>query len=106
MCAFIQKKLVGNSYISTNVTLIMDNFRFCHRDSVKSIPTNNRINFMYLPAYFSQLNLIKQFFLAIKSCYTSIKPLLKQKSKMISKLELILNENTKDLNRFYRNMRR
>ncbi|KAF7685632.1 hypothetical protein CDIK_3619, partial [Cucumispora dikerogammari] len=106
LCAFIQEKLIGNSYITTNDTLIMDNCRFYHRADVKSLLTNNRMNFMYLPAYSPQLNPIEEFFSALKSRYTSIKPLPKQKSEIISRLELILNENTGDLSGFYRNMRR
>lgn len=103
---FISFELVHHFIKNRNDVLIMDNCRFHHRLDVKHYLTTNNINFLYLPAYSPQLNPIEEYFSHLKAKYTSIRPLSKTKSDIISRVGTLVIEDDISLIGYYKNMRK
>jgi transposase len=102
---FIEEKLVPYFRGNRGSILIMDNCRFHHRLDVKQFLIEKNILFMYLPAYSPQLNPIEEFFSYLKSKYTDIQPLSRNKNEIINRVSNIFENDVVCFLGWFRHMR-
>jgi transposase len=103
---FFRNKLLVHFNNFRNDILVMDNCRFHHRHDVKEYLIENRINFLYLPAYSPQLNPIEEYFSHLKAKYTSISPRPRVKREIVETVTRLVEEENIDFGGWFRNMRR
>ncbi|KAF7696435.1 hypothetical protein CDIK_1886 [Cucumispora dikerogammari] len=102
---FINRRLIPFFIENPHKILIINNRRFHHKNNVKALLNQNRITYMYLPAYSLQLNPIKKFLSHLKSVYSDIRLRPVNRDDIIVTLNNLLNQKTISFGGWYRHIR-
>jgi transposase len=88
--------------ISKKPLLIMDDVRFHHSEIIKQILSKFRVEYLFLPPYNPELNLIENLFSVIKCKLNTIRPRATSKTSLINNIERSIGMIIGGLSEYYR----